>query len=880
MPYRASLSLLFALLAACPVLAQTSVSGTVRDRATGRAVESVNVMLQDTSRRAMYGYVITDKEGAYRLEYAGRADTLLLVVTGFNISPQSRRIAARTQRVDLYVEHAELKIREVTVKAPPVTRQGDTLTYIVAKFADVVDSSIGDVLKKMPGIEVGKSGEIKYNGKAINKFYVEGMDMLEGRYGIATKNIRARDIASVQVFQNHQPIRALKDIAPSDRAAINLRLKDEARGTWSGTMQLGAGYKPAMWNAEAVAMYFGRSFQTIDTYKTNNTGDDVARELNSHYGGLESASSIVGVQRPSTPALDESRYLDNDIHTVSVNTITKLKKELELTANAQYLHDLRHAEGSSVTTYFLPDAAPVVVSELTQAGHRIDRTEVNLQLRSNTDRKYLQEKLSFGGEWDNDFGRVLSDGSPVDQRFRLPKISVRNYFSAVLRRGRRAFNLTSDTDYGTQPARLRIRPMLYPELFDGAEGYPDAQQTLDNRRFRTRNSCFTSYTVGRWTFLLRGALNAQIEWMDSELSPMNASGDVLPATDGMRNGIYWRRLDIYAGPSVGYRAGDRFSVNLYCPLDFVSLRSEDRIRDRRAKSDDVLLAPSLSLQGSLSYNLKFTARASYNELVGGLYDTYNGYIMTSYRMISGKEGDISRNRTQSYSASLSYGNAIRALFGSLDVSYNRSKRNLMYGTTYEGSLCLTESIRMDNRSSGYSLAAKISKRFDGIATTLGLSGGFSRSWSDVLRQGVLLPQHSDLATAAFTLSTRFSQAVRLDYTLDYTRSQSTVDGEALRAIDVVREDAALNFIVRRKFICRIGGEHYYNGAVGGRDRNMFFLDASLTYKGRRTEYAVEARNLLDTGSFGSASQTDITHYVYSSKLRPASVLFKIKISLK
>lgn len=863
------------------VHAQVTVTGTIWDKGRTKALGSVNVMLQNPARRVMYGYAITKDDGTYTLTYNGKADTLLLVVTGFNIKEQVRTIMARTQRVDFAVETSELKIREVVVKAPPVTRQSDTLTYNVNKYADITDYSIGDVLKKMPGIEVAKSGEIKYNGKAINKFYVEGMDMLEGRYGIATNNIRAKDIASVQVYENHQPIKALKKLIDSDRAAINLKLKEEAKGTWNATLQLGAGYKPWMWNAEATAMYFARKFQTINTYKTNNTGNDVARELQSFYDGLDVASSMLGVHAPTTPSLDKERYLDNEIHTVSINTITKIKKELELTANAHYIHDFQTSEGASATTYYLPGQAPLVIEEQTMADHRTDRTEVNLQLRSNTDKHYMQEKVTFGGQWDNDFGRVLNGDERVDQHFRLPKITFKNQFTDVRRWGRWAVNFRSVTDYNTQPTSLRIRPMLYPEVFDSPEGYPDTRQTLDSRRFRTNNSAFTAYSVKRWTFSVNAALNAQIEWMNSELAPMNASGGTLPAADTMRNDIYWRKLDVVVGPSIGYRIGDKFSASLYVPFDFMSLHTEDKTGGEKTSTNEMLVTPSLSIQSAFTYNLKFSARASYRENIGGLYDTYDGYIMTDYRMISSKQGDISRDKRQNYSASLSYGNAIRALFASAEASYWRAHRNLTYGTTYEGSLSRIESVPLDNTSDGWSASGKVSKRFDGISTTVNASGGFSRSWSDVLRQGQIMQTSYDQATAGFGFSTRFTQAVWLDYFAEYSRSQSRIEGGSdLDPIDIVRQDAAVNFIIKRKFICRVSGEHYYNAAIGGADRNMFFLDATLSYKTKRMEYSLEARNLMDTGLFRSAAYSDITGYVYSYRLRPASVMFKIKFSLR
>ena len=877
--------LLFSLLSGTVVtaIAQQSVvvSGTVRDAANCMPVGSVNVMLQNPERRVMYGYAITKEDGAYSLTYNGNADSLLLVVTGFNIKEQTRAIPARDGREDFYVETGELKIREVTVKAPPVTRQSDTLTYNVDKYADITDHSIGDVLRKMPGVEVARSGEIKYNGKSINKFYIEDMDMLEGRYGVATNNIRAKDIASVQVYENHQPIKALKKLIESDRAAINLKLKEEAKGTWNATLQLGAGYKPWMWNAEATAMYFGRKFQTIDTYKTNNTGDDVSRELTSFYDGLDAASSMLGVHMPTEPALDKERYLNNNVHTLSFNTITKLKKELELTANAHYIHDFQTSEGASATTYYLPEQAPLVVSEQTLADHRTDRTEVNLQLKSNTDKHYMQEKITFGGQWDNDFGRVVNDGEKVDQRFRLPKITFINRFTDVRRFGMWSVNFHSLTDYNSQPTRLRISPMIYPEVFDDPADYPDARQTLDSRRFRTNNSAFTAYTVKRWTFMLNASLNAQIEWMDSELSPMDASSRTLPAADTMRNDIYWRKLDVIAGPTVRYAIGDKFSTTLSVPLDFMSLHTEDKVTNRMNTLNDLLVTPSLSVQGAITYNLKFSARASYNEDIGGLYDTYSGYIMTDYRMIGSKDGDVSRNKRQNYSASLSYGNAIRALFFSVDGRYWRSRRNLMYGTTYEGSLSRIESSPIANTSDGWSLNGRISKRFDGISTTVNASGGFSRSRSDVLRQGEIMQTTYDMATAGGGFSTRFTQAVRLEYNAEYSRNQSHIRGGSnLDPIDMLRQDAAVNFTVKRKFICRVGAEHYYNAAIEGPDRNMFFLDASLSYKTKRMEYSIEARNLMDTGVFRSAAYSDITGYVYSYRLRPASVMFKIKFSLR
>lgn len=74
----------------------------------------------------------------------------------------------------------------------------------------------------MPGIEVARGGKIYYNNRPIDRFYIEGMDLMGGRYGVAVDNVRAKDVATVEVLENHQPIKALAGIDFSPDAAINL----------------------------------------------------------------------------------------------------------------------------------------------------------------------------------------------------------------------------------------------------------------------------------------------------------------------------------------------------------------------------------------------------------------------------------------------------------------------------------------------------------------------------------------------------------------------------------------------------------------------------------------------------------------------------------
>ena len=66
-------------------LVHAVVTGRVTDSGTGEPVPGANVMLQTADGRALYGFTTTDSDGRYRFEYSLRADSVRVMITGFNI---------------------------------------------------------------------------------------------------------------------------------------------------------------------------------------------------------------------------------------------------------------------------------------------------------------------------------------------------------------------------------------------------------------------------------------------------------------------------------------------------------------------------------------------------------------------------------------------------------------------------------------------------------------------------------------------------------------------------------------------------------------------------------------------------------------------------
>lgn len=220
------------------------------------------------------------------------------------------------ERLDSLIKTLELK--EVVVTAKKIRQSGDTISYVASSYISKSDKTLEDLLRKMPGIEVKADGQITYNGQWINEFYIEGLDMLGSNYGVATKNIDARDIGAVQILKDHQDVKMLRSIRRGSASAMNIRLKQSAKGIWSSSMNGAIGCQPNLsWDVAASLMNFRRKTQNITVCKTNNIGSDLRAEINAP--STYTSSFGTGILYPEIPSISNKYSYRNISQSLSVN---------------------------------------------------------------------------------------------------------------------------------------------------------------------------------------------------------------------------------------------------------------------------------------------------------------------------------------------------------------------------------------------------------------------------------------------------------------------------------------------------------------------------------------------------------------------------------
>lgn len=876
------LSLLVPLLA----YTQTTLTGTVKNRQGEPLI--ANITVQAKGSNTIAGFTTSDENGNYKLTYKGTADSLVVTVSGLTVGKHSRTVPNRPGQVNFNIEEKVIELKGVTVTASPIRRAGDTLNYAVGVYTGQNDRTIEDVLKKMPGIDVDESGTISYNKKPINKFYIENLDLLRGRYSIATKNIEARDVATVQVMENHQPIKVLADKMFVDAAALNLKLKESAKGKLMMNALAGAGYEPAMWNAELVAMYFAHRKQNMTTYKGNNAGKDLNLEIVTHEGydydyANSGGTGMLSITSPSTPPVSKNRYINSISNAIAANQLIKMKKDMEMTFNVIYFNDRVGKEGYSVSEQFLPDGSSVRIEENIKSLTRTNNLDLSFRLNSNEEEKYFNNSLNVKGSWGNDRGTGVTRSNVGDmdemlsQYLSRPSFSVGNSLDFIRNIRKRSYKILFSMDYNHSPHNLTVSPANY----FGDNNLISVEQSVITDNFTS--SLRTSYGLKKGNLNIDYGLwcSVNLKGLDSKLTGTDTDGQHVSPSDSLRNNLWYNTYQVGVDQNYTYNKGGKFKATLAVPVINYTLTVNDRIPETHTLYNRWIINPSLNVSYDLTHELALAAGGNFRKNYGNMDDAYTGYIMHSYRnLLRNTVNRLFESHSGGANASIQYRNAFRALFLNFGVNYGTSWSNLLYGFDYDGIMQVKRTIDQPTRSEYYGLNFGGSKGLGFWKTRIGISGGYNQGRGEHLIQDEILTYRSEGYNAGASINTSPSSFIDLTYNFAWSKCWSFSEESTTRFPSIRNQNHTAGIWINptKSFSINLRGDYRYNSAVN--NRNMTFVDTKIRYKSGPAEWELECNNLFNVREYISASYTDLSTYCYRYNLRPRNFLLSVRFKLK
>ena len=265
------------LLMAYNAFAQEEISGYVEDSLTHNRLANVSVTLLRNGKPLKF--TRSKEDGTFSLSVAEKQASDMLQATCMGYKKQKTAISSRKKCI-ISMASTAFVLKEVQVKGSRITGR-DTISFDLTRFANERDNNLKDVLKKLPGVDIEKNGRINYNGKPINRFTVEGLDLTGGKYNQLEENIKAHDVKKAEIIEHDQPIKALQNKTYTDNVAMNIALKDGAKDKLMPTLKpyLLVG-EPTHVGGKLNIMQIGKKKQMMYDAEYDRTGKNLGYSLN------------------------------------------------------------------------------------------------------------------------------------------------------------------------------------------------------------------------------------------------------------------------------------------------------------------------------------------------------------------------------------------------------------------------------------------------------------------------------------------------------------------------------------------------------------------------------------------------------------------------
>ena len=862
------------------LFAQVSIKGFVKN-STKLPVISANVLLKDSTNSEIIAYSITNSKGFYKIEniaYNGKAFLSVSSLGYKKESVQFNLIEVDKELDKNFILKEEVTLlQEVQVKAKvsPIQQKKDTVSYNVDKFTDGTEEVIEDVIKKLPGLDVAENGKINYKGKPIDKVLIEGDDMFDKNYTIATKNISSSVIDKVQAIENYQENKNLKGIKDSDKQVLNILLKEDVKAKPYGSGDFGYGYKER-YDASINLIGVNKQSKYYILGSTNNIGTNPSPydyfSLASLNDNERSASNLINIDY-LIPDITPRRVNINKSIFGATNLIFKPTEKFRIKTNIFFTKDKNILILENEST-FITSTENIIITE-NQELVRIPlmgegQLKIDYDVSDNSEINY-NLKVKLGKIDDNSiqnassgmFGEaLLSEDYFINQNLKYTnRLSDK---SALL--------LTSSYLYNDKPQEYFLTPSIQNNITqnipDNSEDYLTLQKSrMELKEFNFQSEFLETYKKGNYSVSLNyfdtnEKLNSQLLYQN-----IDDNSNIETETNNHVNNRQ-RHLSIEAKNKKTF---SNWNIVYGVSGNFKSAILDD------SKESVYYLSPKLGLEVKLGRNSKFTSIYNYDKNYPNINDLYGSYILTNYRTFSKGNTSLNIIGSHTFLANYNYADWFNQFNFFVNFIHINNDKAYTSGISIDDSVTFSEKILVSGNKN-YIGTIQISKFIPSISSTIKLNTNLS--WYDYFN----VVNNSELRNnLSFSSNYKLSLKSAFNGLLDFETSGSLLSAVFNTSNSVRTENKNLelfaNLIFRpnKKWSIKISNEQLLYNVGEDNNLNYYFLDADIKYslKKNKISFKLTGRNLLNEIDFERMSIGDYFTSTQRVNLLPRHLLLEM-----
>lgn len=899
--------------------AQITLKGVVKD-SIGTPLEMANVIAINKQTKKLDSYGFTDAKGNYKLNLKKNASYNIKISY---IGLKTADITIETKEVNLVKDvslQGDTTLEEVNITYKmPVTVKGDTIVYDADSFKSGTEKKLGDVLKKLPGVEVNDDGEIEVEGKTVKKVMVEGKDFFDGDSKIATKNIPANAIDKVQVLKNHSEVGQMSRVTDNeDNVVINIKLKEGKKNFWFGevTAGLGVGNSDNRYIANPKLFYYNPKYSLNIITDANNIGSVpfTRRDYFKFTGGFRGLSSNngtnfnVGSSDISFLTLQNNRAKEIESKFGALNFSYSPKKSWDISGFAIYSgnktdleqNTKREYSNSDIDANNIPVGAPQIIStEQTQnvTNQKSDlglfklsssyKANPNNQFDYDIFAKVSKERQNQSTISSRSYLNAADEVVPINQVSEQTPFSINqnlNYYYTLNEKNIFAFeaqHLWQDEDpfYNAELSQLSFANLIGADITANPFNLGQNKRIKTNKLDAKLDYYYVINSKSNFNVTL-GTIQSNQQFNSDIFEVLNGNESTITNQNSI-NDVDFTFSDLYAGFHYKFITGiftftQGFTLHNYISKN-TQLGTETKHNFGRFLPDaNVKISLKKSETLRLNYNMQ-TTFTDVNQLA-------EGYVFNNYNSLYSGNRDLENSLSHNVRLSYFSFNMFNYTNVFAFINYNKRIDAIKGNTKFLGVNQIRTSVNSLFPDETLSANGRFQKSYRKFKYSIGGNVTYSKSNSLITNRQTNVAENRLAKTFSQSYRTKFStnfrDAPNVDIGYNVAINRSDIGGVVNK---FTTHSPYINFdaFFLKEFV--FTSRYTYNKVVndGTTIDEYGFLRADITYqkKDSKWEYKLGVTNLLNTKALNQNSSNDIFVSNSTYVIQPRIAVFSVKYNL-
>lgn len=873
----------------CISAQQIQVSGKVIDTIQN-SLPYANILAIPKADDLDIKFAITEKDGSYKLGLT-KNQTYELTVSYLGYKPQTLTITTTDQDLikNFILKENPDQLDEVNIKyTPPITVKKDTITYDVSKFVTGEERKLRDALKKLPGVEVDRAGNVTVQGKKVTKVLVENKTFFTGNSKLAVNNIPADAVAKVEVLDNYNDVAMLKGLQDSEDMAMNILLKEDKKKFVFGDIEVGGGIEDRYLSHPNLFYYSPKTNLNFigdlnnQGIKSFNFNDYL--EFEGGFGKLlDDAGSYFSLFNS-----DFAQYLNNQDFTDNVNQFGALNIRQSVSKSTDI-------SGYLITSNSKTQTASNTLNSYQNIGDPFteDRTVTNSlnnfftigKLTIDYDPSYKEDFAynAFIKVTNNDSQGLVNTVS-FDNTNNITTLTDVTSFNlkqniSYSRKLSKAHTATLEATYNFQNDKPITEWLTNQQILQGLIPLEDAAiyNILQTKKSKSHN--FNTIIKDYWVLNNFNHLYTSVgvnlsfnDFYNKDVQLLNDGTSNDFSSAGFGNDFKYSFADTYLGLEYKFQIG----IATFKPALFYHgyLWRTQQFEETETRSKNLFL-PQFTTKVEFNNSEKLNFRYKLNARFPGINQLANNFLLSSFNSVYIGNSDLENQLYHSVTLSYYKFSLFRNLNFNLNTSFNKRTKSIKTVTELNGIESFNTAIMFNQPEHNWTVSGRISKKIKKIRYNLSSRFSYNDVYQILNDDTNLNISKSISSTVGMETFFKNHPNIEINYTKDfsnYKASNNTSKFENDQLEIIVEYDFLKDFIFKADYTF----DNYNNKSQA--IKNTFdTANASLFYQIEDSPWGFEinATNLFDVKF---KQQNSFSSYLISDSqtfILPRIVMFKV-----